>query len=216
MHLPRDRPTVQQAIEGLKIHKLRKENALIFDEISNIRKAAEKQELQLSNVLKEVTDLKSKVDEAKKSYHEGDEKLTSLARSINCTSNDVKLLQEDQKELDRRCIQNFELHQGAAKELRELVDKTSDLLINLQDHFEQFKTVQHDIVNQVQQDLVSKADCDTVNELRERLRQTLKEFQDWQKSSQGVSRVTDTFEHIEPAFLGKSAYHRRVVPPDLQ
>lgn len=59
MSTARDRPSVKEAIEGLKVHQLRRENTVIFDEIKALRGDVAARQADIDAIRDAVSTLKS-------------------------------------------------------------------------------------------------------------------------------------------------------------
>lgn len=60
MHLECERPSAKEAIEALKVYQLRKENAVIFDEIKQLREDVARRKTDTNNIRQTLDVLKSK------------------------------------------------------------------------------------------------------------------------------------------------------------
>lgn len=203
MQLPRDRPTAQQAIEGLTIYQLRRENVMIFDEINALRSDVKSRQSELDNALKQVTDLRAQLKRNEARINESEQKLAPLQSTIDRTQNDVDTLSKEQQNLADDCTSKLEIQQTASKKVENYAGKLSEDLERVQDRLYRFESFCSEALNNLQQELAVKADDEKVVDLQRSIDEILQRLEQQPRCLESVSRVTDTFEHAAHQLEGK-------------
>lgn len=60
MHPSRERPSAKEAVEGLKVYQLRKENAVIFDEVKRLHEEFSRHQNDVDSMREALNALKSR------------------------------------------------------------------------------------------------------------------------------------------------------------
>ena len=91
----RDRPAAREAIEGLKVHQLRRENAVIFDEIKSLRSDVAARQADIDNIRDSVQELKASSTQANVVPNGFHDKLAAVDKKVETVTTDMQSLRQE-------------------------------------------------------------------------------------------------------------------------
>lgn len=206
--MPQSRPTAQQAIEVLKIHQLRKENVVIFDEIKHLRSEVTSRQNELNDTLEQVANLKSQLDGISKQEHCREKDSVTLQTALDSVKLDLSRLQQAQDTARTDSIEKWKAQQAFCEEIDAAHVKLHEELTQLRKQLDESGDKNADILEDMNDDLDAKADQKSMMELEDRVDQLIQDLGSRRACCHGVSRVTDTAEQLAAQTSGKalSAY----------
>ena len=192
--MPQPRATAQQAIEVLKIHQLRKENVVIFEEIKHLRGEVTSRQNELNDTLKQVANLKVQLNDAVDRAADCNKKLEVLSSVTDRSSNKIEGLRQDHERAKDDLIGKIEAQQVAVQKTNAVTEFLRGDIVQLRKQVDDSDNKTADVVNDMNQDLNVKADGHDVVELEDRLQQLIRDLELRLENHESVSRVTDTAE----------------------
>jgi len=197
------RATAQQAIEVLKVHQLRKENVIIFEEIKHLRGEVTSRKDELNYALKQVADLKAQLKEAVNSAVDRDKMVEALKTSNESTRTSVERLRQDLEAAKDDLTRRLGIQQTTAEKSDAATKALREDIVQLRKQIESTDNKTADLIGSLNQDLDGKAEQQAVNELEDRLDQLLQNLEPRLETDRSVSRVTDTAEELVRQSSGK-------------
>ncbi|KAK5939745.1 hypothetical protein PMZ80_008127 [Knufia obscura] len=194
--MPQARATAQQAIEVLKVHQLRKENVIIFEEVKHLRGEVTSRQNELNDALRQIADLKTQLKDVVDKTGEYDKKLEALGLATGRVDNDVADLRRDQEQVKDELTNKLEAQQATAEKTGRVTEKLREEVEQLRKQIDDSENKTAGIIDDMNQDLNAKAEQQGVIELGERLDQLIDDLELRLRTHENVSRVTDTAEEL--------------------
>ncbi|KAK5092969.1 hypothetical protein LTR70_005168 [Exophiala xenobiotica] len=190
------RATAQQAIEVLKVHQLRKENVIIFEEIKHLRGEVTSRKNELNDALKQVADLKAQLKKAINSAGDRDKMVEALKTSNESTRTSVEGLRQGLEAVKEDLTRKLGIQQTTAQKTDAVTKALREDIVQLRKHIESTDNKTVDLIESLNQDLDGKAEQQAVSELEDRLDQLVQSLEPTLETHRSVSRVTDTAEEL--------------------
>lgn len=201
------RATAQQAIEVLKVYKLRKENAVILEEIKRLRGEVIGRQHDLSNALRQVADLQTQISDVVHNAREHDTKLETLEVARNSANDSIRGLRQEYEQARHDLTHKIEGQQAAIEKNHAATEKLRGENGHFRKQIEDSDNRIANIVDDMSQDLNAKAEQQDVIEFNARLNQLIQDLDLRLKAHESVSRVTDTAEQRIDLTLGERFSH---------
>lgn len=169
------RPTAKQAIEVLKVHQLRRENAVIFEEIKGLRADLASRQNELNDVRKEISELSVGLTTAKKSLSDDKAKLERFQSNFDFHEKTIAEAQQAhtslRDEFTKTNAVSEVLHQQNGSDIKELKEQ----LIQLGLQVENAQKMATEACGRAPTVWECKADQKTVDELEDKLEDFMQE-----------------------------------------
>ena len=194
--MPQPRATAQQAIEVLKVHQLRKENVIIFDEVKHLRVEVTSRANELNAVLKQVNDLRSQLGDAIDKSMQYEKKVDVVQATVNDARTEIEELRRDHEQGNTDLNKALTAQQTTAQKADAATKRLCEDVARLQKHIEDADNKTVEVFEDLNLQLNAKAEQQAVIELEHRLDKTVHEFRQKVRTAESVSRVTDTAEQL--------------------
>lgn len=201
--MPQARATAQQAIEVLKVHQLRKENVIIFEEVKHLRGEVTSRQDELNDALRQIADLKTQLRDVVDKTGEYDRKLEALSLATGRVDNDVADLRRDHEQAKQDLTNKLEAQRTTAQSTDAATEKLREEIVQLRKQTDDSENKTANTVDDMNHDLNAKAEQQDVIELGERLDQLIDDLELRLRTHESVSRVSDTAEQLAERTSGK-------------
>lgn len=194
MHLPPNRPTFQQAVEGLKVHQLRKENVLIFNELKESRSDVSSRQQELDTATNDIVNLKTHLKDAKTAIEGTTTKFVHLQAELEQTRTDIAVLRQEHQSILDHHGKKIDSLQVACQEQGAEVQTFNQRVTTRFDAMNRDVGV-HDVAIQELRGLLAVcADRESIEDLRIQVEELAQHVSVNKQNQDSVSKVTDTFE----------------------
>lgn len=198
------RPTAKEAIEALKIHQLRRENVLIFDEITGLRTDVATRQEELLKLQKQIKTIHDDVKKICKTQSDAN-------FSIQCLRETIKPLVDDQAELRQvRTVSKQDLAEvlAASKEAYQknaaALNVVSEQIKHLQKRVDESEQTNVEAIANVQNGLAGKADKKVISRLEEKFDHFIERIEEKVTAKvSAISRVSESVDLITGHSPGK-------------
>ena len=186
------RATAQQAIEVLKVHQLRKENAVVFEEVKHLRGEVTSRKKELNSVLKQVADLKAQLNQIVDRIGEHEDELETLKVTTTSATTNIESLQKDHEKATDDMVNKLEAQKITAQDAGDANEILREEIVQLRGQIADSDEKTATLIDDMNQDLNTKAEQQDVIELGDRLDQLIEDLELRLKKHESVNRVADT------------------------
>lgn len=184
------RPSAKQAIEMLKIHQLRRENAAIYTEIKSLREDVASRQADLDEARKDISKLTDEFEQIRHTICDYGTRLAQLDIDSTDRATEVKGLQQTHNSFREDFFKAFDASNLQSQNaINVLVEKVTIL----KDQVVAWEKACADSVDELRDELASRAERGLLAELEDKLEDFVQDIDGRFEALQKISCVTDSF-----------------------